>query len=667
MIGKTLGGRYEIRESIGSGGMAEVYKAYCTKLNRFVAVKILKNQFCQDEEFVNRFNLESQVAAGISHNNIVSVFDVGCENGVHYIVMELLEGITLKEYINIHGMLPWRQALDFSIQICDAMDHAHKKGIVHRDIKPQNIMVCADNTLKVMDFGIARTENKDVTTDSNTAIGTVHYISPEQARGGYVDERSDIYSMGVVMYEMLTGRVPFDGETAVSIAIMHMQKEPVPPRNIVLSVPYGLEAVCLKAMAKEQAARYKNSGDMLSDLKVVEKDEKEPSGHSDYRRVEDYEVVIPVERKVAPSDDAPIYKKKKKKKINPKDEKKAKIILGAACLAIVLIFTVVFTVAIKPDVFRDTWFGDMLGIKSTELVIDKYPDLVGKELDKVLAEYEKNRNVRISVDSERVESVEYDEGYIVSQTPEAGEKVTTRKITIKVVVSKGLEDGLTKVPDFKGEHYKNAVKTLEKYDISYKIVPEESKDVPEEYVISQTPAAGKKLTNKTEVVLYVNMKDEEEELVEVPEIEGYDSYDAKTEVENAGLIWGTVSEQNSEKPKGTVISQSPAAGSEVKKGYRVSVVLSNGIAPEKEDDNPPEEDAGVDKPEMSTAYLTITLPTDREKVNVTVKIDGSVIHEYQYETAAGTADIRLTSHGTKNVEVYFDGELSGSQTINFDD
>lgn len=670
MIGKILGDRYELREKIGTGGMADVYKAYCKKLNRFVAVKVLKNEFRDDEEFINRFNLESQAAAGISHSNIVSVYDVGCEDDVHYIVMEYVDGITLKSYIATHGMLPWRQALDFSIQICDAMEHAHREGIVHRDIKPQNIMVTGDNTLKVMDFGIARTANKDITTDSNTAIGTVHYISPEQARGGYVDERSDIYSMGVVMYEMLTGRVPFDGETAVSIAIMHMQNKPVPPRDIVLSIPFELEAICLKAMAKEQTERYKNAGDLIADLKIVERDTQQPSNTSDYKTVEDYEEIVPVNRKTSEEPEKRIiYKQNKKKKQKSpeeiKSDKKAKIILGCASLGILLIFIIVFTVAIKPDIFRDTWFGDVIGVKSTAIVIDKIPDFEGRKVDDVVAEYEDNANIRIVVDSERVESVEYDEGYIVSQSPKAGEKVTTRRVTITVVVSKGLEDGLSEVPGFEGKHYQDAVKTLDKYDIKYKIVPDSSEDVAEGYVISQTPAKGKKLTSNTVVKLYVNMEEEEEELTMVPKIEGYDSYDAKTEVEKAGLIWGTVTEEASDKPKGVVISQSPAGGSEVKKGYRVSVIISSGESKKEEDKK--EEQPEVDNPQMSTRYISITLPQDRAAVNVTVKIDGNTIHEQAYDTAAGTADIRLTSHGTKNVEIYFDGELSESTTINFDE
>ena len=682
MIGKILGGRYKIEEIIGNGGMAEVYKAYCTKLNRYVAIKVLKKEFSCDAEFVERFNLESQAAAGISHSNIVSVYDVGCDDGIHYIVMELVEGITLKDYINTHGMLPWRQALDFSIQICDAMAHAHREGIVHRDIKPQNIMVTSDNMLKVMDFGIARTANKDITTENNTAIGTVHYISPEQARGGYVDERSDIYSMGIVMYEMLTGKVPFDDENAVAIAIKHMQNRPVPPRDIVIVVPYEFEAICLKAMEKNPENRYATTDDLLADLRILDKDTVQ-TNTDDYEPVENYEIFKTApEREKNPATDNPKYKKVISKTTPGKDDKRAKIILAAASAAIVLVFVLVFTVAIKPDLFRNTWFGDKIGAGSTELIIDKYPDLVGRRVEDVEKEYKNNKDVKIVVDDDRVESVEYDEGYIVSQTPEAGEKVTARKITIKVVVSKGISEGLTEVPDFTGKHYKEAVKLLDKNDISYKLEYDSSEDYPEGYVISQTPAKGKKLTPGTVVKLYVNKskKDDDEDKIAVPGIEGFDSSAARTEIEAAGLQWGTVTEQASDKPKGVVISQSPSAGTKVEEGFRINVVLSSGVAPKEEPEEPIEEPGnetgnvgsetttGTVNSEMKTRYLSINLPQDgRESVNVSVKIGGQVIHEQNYDTVSGVADIRLTSRGTKNVEVYIDGALSDSITLDFDE
>lgn len=664
MIGRILGGRYEIREKIGSGGMADVYKAYCIKLNRFVAVKVLKDQYNVDREFVSRFELESQAAASLSHNNIVSVYDVGYEDGIHYIVMELLDGITLKEYIKIHGMLPWTQALDFSIQICDAMDHAHRNGIVHRDIKPQNIMVTDDNVLKVMDFGIARTANKDVTTDGTTAIGSVHYISPEQARGGYVDASSDIYSMGVVMYEMLTGRVPFDGDSHVSIALMHMRKDPVPPCDLVISIPYELQAVCLRAMAKNPAERFADAGEMLSELRTIA---AEYSNDKPAKTVEDYEdyisSVLTSDRRDVPvthryKEENQMPQKPKKTKKETKNEKKAKLLVIIGSVLIVAIFVFVFVRAIKPDIFSSD---------STQLVIDKYPNLVGRKIEDVKKEYKNDKTVTIKEAAERVESVDYEEeGYIVKQTPKAGKKVTDKKITITVTVSKGNKDGLAEVPDFTGKHYENAVKILDKYNIEYEIIPDESSDQPEGYIISQTPKAGKKLTGSTKVKLYVNMTKDDEKLERVPRIVGLDSADAKSEIESSGFTWGSVTEQESSEPKGTVISQSPDAGTEIKKGYRINVVVSSGEAPKK---NTTSESIGStqDQPELNTVYLTVDLPTDREKVDVTIKIDGKEVFNQNYSTSSGTADVRITGSGTKNVEVYFDGELARSENVNFDE
>ncbi len=665
MIGKILGGRYEIREKIGSGGMADVYKAYCIKLNRFVAVKILKDRYNVDREFVSRFELESQAAASLSHNNIVSVYDVGYEDGIHYIVMELLDGITLKDYISIHGMLPWKQALDFSIQICDAMDHAHKKGIVHRDIKPQNIMVTADNVLKVTDFGIARTANKDITTEDNTAIGSVHYISPEQARGGYVDASSDIYSMGVVMYEMLTGRVPFDGDSHVSIALMHMREEPVPPCDIVISIPYELQAVCLRAMAKNPAERFADAGEMLASLKAIA---AEYSNDKPAKTVEDYEdylssVLTSGEKRDVPvthryKEESKVPEKRKKSEKESKNEKKAKLFVIIGSVLIVAIFVLVFVRAIKPDIFSS---------ESSQLVIDKYPNLVGRKIEDVKKEYKNDKTVTIKEAEERVESVEYEEeGYIVEQSPKAGKKVTGNHITITVTVSKGNKDGLEEVPDFQGKHYENAVKTLDKYGIDYEIIPDESSDQPEGYVISQTPKAGKKLTSSTKVKLYVNMTKDEDELERVPKVVGLDSSDAKAEVESSGFEWGSVTEQESSEPKGTVISQSPDAGTEIKKGYRINVVVSSGTVQKNE---PSSESIGStsDQPELKTVYLTVDLPTDREKVDVVIKIDGKEVYNQVYQTSNGTADLRITGSGTKNVEVYFDGELKRSENVNFDE
>ena len=269
LIGRVLAGRYEILEEVGNGGMAVVYKAKCQLLNRFVAVKVLRPDLQNDQEFVHRFNVEAQAAASLAHPNIVSIYDVGCEDGLHYIVMEFIEGKTLKEYIEEKRVLHWREAVEFTIQVAKGLEQAHKNSIIHRDVKPHNIIVTADGVMKVTDFGIARANVQSTMTCADTAIGSVHYISPEQARGGYTDERSDIYSLAVVLYEMITGRVPFDSDRPVTVAIMHLQDKPVNPREFNISIPLSLERVVLKAMSKEVSARHKNASELILELQSV--------------------------------------------------------------------------------------------------------------------------------------------------------------------------------------------------------------------------------------------------------------------------------------------------------------------------------------------------------------------------------------------------------------
>jgi serine/threonine protein kinase len=272
MEGQLLGNRYEVIEKIGGGGMALVYKAKCQLLNRFVAVKILRKEFCNDEEFVRRFRIEAQAAASLSHPNIVSIFDVGIENDNHYIVMEFVKGITLKDHIKKHKVLPWDDAVNIATQICSAIEHAHRNNIVHRDIKPHNIIFSEDGLAKVTDFGIARAATFSTITMVGNTIGSVHYFSPEQARGGFTDEKSDIYSLGIVIYEMVTGKLPYDGDTPVSVALKHIQCIPEEPINLNGDIPKGLNDIILKAIEKEQTKRYQTADKLLIDLNEVSND-----------------------------------------------------------------------------------------------------------------------------------------------------------------------------------------------------------------------------------------------------------------------------------------------------------------------------------------------------------------------------------------------------------
>ena len=269
MNGRLIGNRYEIVEEIGKGGMAIVYKAKCLVLNRYVALKVLRPEFREDKDFINRFKVEAQSAGSLSHPNIVSIYDIGQDGDLDYIVMEYVEGVTLKQYLDAKGVIPWKEAVDYAAQICAGLEHAHKKGIVHKDIKPHNIIITREGTLKITDFGIAKVMSTSTIATGGGAMGSVHYFSPEQARGGYTDAKTDLYSLGVVLYEMVTGKLPFEGDTAVSIAMQHIEKEPVPPKQLNPSIPQSLENVILKAMCKEQAGRYDTATQMIIDLKKV--------------------------------------------------------------------------------------------------------------------------------------------------------------------------------------------------------------------------------------------------------------------------------------------------------------------------------------------------------------------------------------------------------------
>lgn len=577
MLGKIIEGRYQIIKKIGGGGMAEVYKARCTVLNRYVAIKVLRNEYREDKEFIARFNTEAQAAASLTHPNIVSIFDVGYEKGVHYIVMEYVEGITLKEFIREQGVLSWRQALDFTVQICQAIDCAHKNGIVHRDIKPQNIMVCANNVLKVMDFGIARNLNKNgQTQDGKNAIGTVHYISPEQARGGYVDGKTDIYSIGVVLYEMMTGKLPFNHENPVSVAIMHMQQQPVPPRDLVLSIPAALEEVCLKAMSKEQAQRFQTAGEMLESLQKVQQNHNGAEhSHSDpdpfltRKYTPDSDEISTIKQDESKKEEGGGGMNRSsnqgKKKSNKKENKKPMI---AAIIVAVLLVGALTGLVIN-------WIDPGFFGGSSEGKITRIPNLVGKELETVLEQYEEEDLVEIIEEEDRVPSDKYGKGVITAQSPKAGSKVGKGKIKIKVIVSNGEKEKEGTMPNFSGKTLTDAKRTLAKLNLDYEIVEEYSDTVTKNGIIRQIPKAGVDIDEDTQVILYVS-KGEESEKTFVPYLIGMSQTQAKKALEEAGLELGGVTVKDSEEPVGTVIGQEPGYQSEIEEGEKVSIIISSG-------------------------------------------------------------------------------------------
>lgn len=627
MLGKILGKRYQIIKKIGGGGMAEVYKARCTLLNRYVAVKVLRNEFREDKEFIARFNTEAQAAASLTHPNIVSVYDVGYEDGIHYIVMEFVEGITLKEYIRQNGVLSWRQALEFTVQICRAIDFAHKKGIIHRDIKPQNIMVCENNVLKVMDFGIARNLNKNgQTQDGKNAMGTVHYISPEQARGGYVDEKTDIYSIGVVLYEMMTGRLPFNHENPVSVAIMHMQQKPVAPREIVLSIPAALEDICLKAMSKEQAQRFQTVEEMMDCLERMQKHQ----GASDFSEEETtfvtkkYDVTqrkkseevqqMDTKRKTEENNPKkPSFEKKTGKKSNGKKQENKKPMIAAiiSAVAVVGVLTLLLIHWIDPGFFGG----------SSDDGITRIPNLVGKDLEKVLEEYEDEERVEIIEEKDRVPSDKYGEGVITAQSPKAGEKAGNGKIKIKVIVSNG-EKEAGKMPDLSGKTLTDAKRALSKLGLNYEVVKEYSDSVTRNGIIRQIPKAGTKVDEDTQIVLYVSKgkedsrddedNDDDEEEIFVPYLIGMSQTQAKNALKEAGLTMGSVTVKDSDEPVGTVIGQSPGYQETAESGTAVGIIISSGASEEiivpgnSEEPDVPQEPVETPQPEESSEPVVVT-------------------------------------------------------------
>lgn len=431
-IGKKLDGRYEITELIGVGGMADVYKAMDVMENRVVAVKILKDEFSQNEEFLRRFRNESKAIAVLSHPNIVKIYDVGFTDEIQFIVMEYIDGITLKEFIEQQGVLRWKDALHFVTQILRALQHAHDKGIVHRDIKPQNIMLFADGTIKVMDFGIARFSRVDGKTLSDKTIGSVHYISPEQARGDMTDERSDIYSVGVMLYEMLTGRKPFDGENPVAIALKHMQENAVPPRDIMPSIPEALEEIVVHAMERNPARRYQSAAEMIKDIDTFKLNQSVVFGYKNNLTEDEAEDSTIFFRPVANEDEEEDYDEEDyDEEEDEEPEKRSYVvpILMAVTVAVVIIAAIVIaTVVIKN-----------FNAPSTHTSTVTIPNFVGQNIVKVQQDYKDKLSFEISEEY----SNEYEEGIIMAQ--DVVNKTVKEGYKLSLTVSKGQK--LIAVPD----------------------------------------------------------------------------------------------------------------------------------------------------------------------------------------------------------------------------
>ena len=567
-IGKMLDDRYEILELIGSGGMANVYKARCHRLNRLVAIKILKSDLADNADFRRRFHDESQAVAQLSHANIVSVYDVSTNPDREYIVMELIDGITLKQYMERRGRMDWRESLHFITQIMRGLSHAHSRGIIHRDIKPQNIMVLRDGSVKVADFGIACLANQGQTL-TQEALGSVHYISPEQARGDRIDARSDIYSAGVVLYEMLTGRLPFEGDSAVSVAIQHLSSVPLAPRDIDPSIPEPLELICMKAMNSDPNKRYASADEMLADL---EEFRKNPEVDLDFTIEDLHRETVDEPTQYIPA----VHTVSKAQKVQEADDeeeeaasphklgtRKLLTIIGAAVAAVALIVLLWHAI-----------FSDLLGGEQTptEYVV---PHLIGMTID----EANENENVKGIFTIEQIgqrASSKYAAGQIIEQSPERGKTVKGNRV-ISVFVSSGAKT--EKMPNLVNKEYRDATLQLTNLDLNLVVNDpvEEYSSITKGYVIRTIPEFGETLQEGDSVTLVVS-KGEQPKPVTVLSFNGIDIEIVRQQVTQTGLVVGEVTQRASDEPYGTVIEQSINAETKVDAGTTINFVISEGPA-----------------------------------------------------------------------------------------
>ena len=554
--GKLLGGRYEIVEKIGNGGMATVYKAVDKVLKRNVAVKILRDEFTTDEEFIKRFEVEAQSAARLTHPNIVSIYDVGVEDSLHYIVMELIQGKTLKEIIvEERGPLPWKWSVNVAIQIASALETAHKNNIIHRDIKPHNIIITEDGIAKVTDFGIAKAVSNSTITAFGTTIGSVHYFSPEHARGGFTDAKSDLYSLGVVMYEMVTGKVPFDADTPVSVALKHMQEEPEEPIELNKHVPTAVNKIIMKALQKDTTLRYQSASEMLVDLR---KSLKNPDG--DFVEENEYDPTAKTQRLSTEMYDnlrnAPEDKKSKKK-----DNKFLAFIKRHKALSIIVGLILLFALSLG---------GTLLVLNITNPPEVAMPNVVGLTREEAQKQIE-DANLVFEVSSEEYNK-DVEAGHVISQDPSYMEGYNSVKegSKVSVVISKGQET--TTVPKVVGMEQEEAIKALEEANLKAEVVEETSRRVEEGIVISQETEADSEAYAGDTVKIHVSIGTGIEQ-VTVVSVVGQDEATAKSTLESLGLKV-TISYQTATSDNGKVTAQSIDANRTVDEGSTITLTVN---------------------------------------------------------------------------------------------
>ena len=655
-IGRLLDHRYEILEVIGTGGMAVVYKARCHRLNRLVAIKILKDELSEDAEFRRRFHAESQAVAMLSHPNIVNVYDVSHSDNVDYIVMELIDGITLKQYMEQKGVLNWREALHFATQIAKALEHAHSRGIIHRDIKPHNIMILKDGSVKVADFGIARVSSAQSTL-TREALGSVHYISPEQAKGGRIDFRSDLYSLGVVMYEMLTGHPPYDGETPVSVAIQHINAKAIPPRVLNPQIPEGLEQITMHAMAANLDERYESATEMLRDL-----DEFRKNPSTTFRFGDEPPMTHAPERTTARTAAERAVRSKSADAGRPR-QPQAKHGRSNAAALIAGFIVIALALAGIGYFLYSFFFGDLFA-QTEDVQVPSFLNMLLEDIDN--NDYP---NFQIQV-KEWVTDDTVEQGRVVSQDP-APDRMVKSGSTISLTISSGPStDTMRDVLNYSLENAKTVLDNLA-LDLVINVV-EESSDLAAGTVIRTDPVYGEPLTAGQTVTLYVS-SGPAITLVPVPELLGLTQEKAVEKLDELGLLY-EITEVPHEEAEGTVVYQSIKQGEEVKVGTTVNIQVSKGMEEdEDEEDDPNEEDQNPNDtsglPQERLIYLDLPQQLEHEVV-VTVKLDDVTMDEFPVDPETlndqHQVPIALTSVGIHRVDVYLDGAIYYTFYYDFD-
>lgn len=673
MQGKILNSRYEIIEKIGGGGMALVYKARCQLLNRFVAVKVLRREFTNDTEFIKKFQRESQAAASLSHHNIVNIYDVGNEEGIYYIVMEYVNGITLKDYVNKKKKLGAEETLRIATQIAEALNHAHKNKIIHRDIKPHNIMINRDLEIKVMDFGIARATTSTTLVDGGDVMGSVHYFSPEQARGGYTDEKSDLYALGIVMYEMLTGHVPFEGSSPINVALKHVQENIEFNEEEKAIIPENVQNIVMRCVQKEQSMRYSSALELLNDMRKIIRNREETISYNSDLRLEDSPTMViePVKEE--------IKKTKKPKKVKADKSEPDKVQLTGKATTLIAIFSAL--------IVASAMFFGYIKIKGflSEPAEVSVPNLIGFN-QKLAAEKLTEKGLVLKVTEEEFND-RFGEGTVIFQNIPEGNSVK-EGFTIEVKVSKGYK--LVQVPDLTNKMSNQVERILKEagLEVGEKIV--ENSELPEEIVMRQKPDAFEKVAEGTKVD-YVVSKGPTVKTLMMPRLVGETFEAAKKDLATLGLVLGTVSHEESKNyVKGVVINQTPKASSEVVEGDAINLVISKGI---KLEEKPSEVETGSDsqndqnnggetsntnessveeKPatnKKGKGVIRLSLPSDKDKTVVTINqvVDGkeSLIYKQEHTYNKNGVEVMLLGYGQIRVRIYYDGELKGEKDIVF--